>query len=309
MRIIFFGTPEFAVPSLRKLIEAGHNIPAVVTQPDKVKGRGHVLSEPPVKVLAKQRGLTVLQPNGIRSDEFASTIMSYVPELIIVVAYGKIIPPALLKIPRYGCVNVHASLLPKYRGAAPIQWSIIRGEEKTGVTTMQMDEGLDTGDILEMAEAPIAHDDTAATLGTRLSVMGADLLMATIDGITAGSVRPIPQQGAASYAPVLKKEDGCIDWERPARDIFNLVRGTYPWPGAYCYLSGERVAVLRAGVVEGRGLPGQIEKIQSDDVFVGTGEGLLVLAEVKPDGRKVMTAGAFVRGRRLKEGAFFEKRI
>ena len=309
MRIIFFGTPEFAVPSLRKLIEAGHDIPAVVTQPDKAKGRGHVLSEPPVKVLAKQRGLTVLQPNGIRSDEFASTIMSYVPELIIVVAYGKIIPPALLKIPRYGCVNVHASLLPKYRGAAPIQWSIIRGEEKTGVTTMQMDEGLDTGDILEMAEAPIAHDDTAATLGTRLSVMGADLLMATIDGIATGSARLIPQQGAASYAPVLKKEDGCIDWERPARDIFNLVRGTYTWPGAYCYLSGERVAVLRAGVVEGRGLPGQIDKIQSDDVFVGTGEGLLVLAEVKPDGRKVMTAGAFVRGRRLKEGAFFEKRI
>jgi methionyl-tRNA formyltransferase len=309
MRIIFFGTPEFAVPSLRKLIEAGHDIPAVVTQPDKVKGRGHVLSEPPVKVLAKQRGLTVLQPNGIRSDEFASTIMSYAPELIIVVAYGKIIPPALLKIPRYGCVNVHASLLPKYRGAAPIQWSIIKGEEKTGVTTMQMDEGLDTGDILEMAEAPIAPDDTAATLSARLSVMGADLLMATIDGIATGSVRPIPQQGAASYAPVLKKEDGCIDWERPARDIFNLVRGTYPWPGAYCYLSGERVAVLRAGVVEGRGLPGQIEKIQSDDVFVGTGEGLLVLAKVKPDGRKVMTAGAFVRGRRLKEGAFFEKRI
>jgi methionyl-tRNA formyltransferase len=309
MRIIFFGTPEFAVPSLRKLIEAGHDIPAVVTQPDKVKGRGHVLSEPPVKVLAKQRGLTVLQPNGIRSDEFASTIISYAPELIIVVAYGKIIPPALLKIPRYGCVNVHASLLPKYRGAAPIQWSIIKGEEKTGVTTMQMDEGLDTGDILEMAEAPIAPDDTAATLSARLSVMGADLLMATIDGIATGSVRPIPQQGAASYAPVLKKEDGCIDWERPARDIFNLVRGTYPWPGAYCYLSGERVAVLRAGVVEGRGLPGQIEKIQSDDVFVGTGEGLLVLAEVKPDGRKVMTAGAFVRGRRLKEGAFFEKRI
>lgn len=309
MRIIFFGTPEFAVPSLRKLIEAGHDIPAVVTQPDKAKGRGHVLSEPPVKVLAKQRGLTVLQPNGIRSDEFASTIMSYAPELIIVVAYGKIIPPAVLKIPRYGCVNVHASLLPKYRGAAPIQWSIIKGEEKTGVTTMQMDEGLDTGDILHMAETPIAPDDTAETLSARLSVMGADLLMATIDGIATGSVRPIPQQGVASYAPVLKKEDGCIDWERPARDIFNLVRGTYPWPGAYFYLSGERVAVLRAGVVEGRGLPGQIDKIQSDDVFVGTGEGLLVLADVKPDGRKVMTAGACVRGRRLKEGAFFEKRI
>ena len=309
MRIIFFGTPEFAVPSLRKLIEAGHRILAVVTQPDKVKGRGHILSEPPVKAIAKQHELTVFQPKGIRSDEFRSTIMSYAPELIIVVAYGKIIPPALLKIPQYGCVNVHASLLPKYRGAAPIQWSIIGGEEKTGVTIMQMDKGLDTGDILQMADTPIAHDDTAATLGARLSVMGADLLIATIDRIATGSLRPIPQQGAASYAPVLKKEDGCIDWERPARDIFNLVRGTYPWPGAYCYLSGERLAVLKSGIVEGRGLPGQIDKIQGDNVFVATGDGLLVLAEVKPDGRKVMTAGAFARGRRLKEGAYFEKRI
>lgn len=311
MRILFFGTPEFALPSLRRLLEDGHDVPAVVTQPDRMKGRGHAMSEPPVKRYAKQQGIVVLQPVTIRSSGFSEHISSFTPELIVVVAYGKIIPPDILALPRLGCLNVHASLLPRYRGAAPIHWAIINGEAETGVTTMMMDEGLDTGEILLMDKTAIRDDDTAETLGARLSVMGGDLLSKTIDGLAAGSLSPLPQKGGATYAPILRKEDGRIRWNQTARAIFNLMRGTYPWPGAYCYIRGERLVLLKASFEGERtgGFAGRIEKIVGDDIHVGTSGGILIVARVKPDGKKEMSAAAFARGRKLKEGDYFEEHL
>jgi len=307
LRIIFFGTPDFAVPSLRALLDSGNEVVAVVTQPDRVKGRGHRLSQPPVKELALSKGVPVMQPTGIRTPAFFEELSSLRPDSICVVAYGKIIPPSILKLPPLGCINVHASLLPKYRGAAPIQWAVISGEHRTGVTTMMMDEGLDTGDILLQEETEIKERDNALTMSERLSVMGASLLLRTLKGLQEGSVRPVKQTGEASFAPPLKKDDGKIEWTLPAEKIFDLIRGTYPWPGAYCYLAGEKITVLRA-LPAGRegGRPGRIEKIEGDAVVVSTGKGTLSLLEVKPEGKKSMPAASFMHGRRLKEGAAFE---
>jgi methionyl-tRNA formyltransferase len=312
VRVIFFGTPHFAVPSLSALLDSGEEVVSVVTQPDRVKGRGHALSQPPVKEYAISKGIPVLQPSSVRTPSFLDELTGLSPDVIAVVAYGKIIPPSILQLPRLGCVNVHASLLPKYRGAAPVQWAIISGDAKTGVTTMLMDEGLDTGDVLLMEETEITDEDTAHTLGLRLSEMGAALLMRTLRGLKNGSVKPVPQSGEPSYAPPLKKEDGRIDWSLPARKIFNLIRGTYPWPGAYSYLGDERVNVIKAGMAasgadgtEG-GVPGRIAMISEDSVNVCTGEGRLALLEVKPEGKKIMPAAAYSRGRRLKEGASFD---
>jgi methionyl-tRNA formyltransferase len=214
----------------------------------------------------------------------------------------------MLKLPPLGCINVHASLLPKYRGAAPIQWAIIRGEAKTGVTTMMMDEGLDTGDILLQGETRITDEDNAETLGARLSGMGAAVLLKTLGGMKEGSVKPVSQAGEPSFAPPLRKEDGRISWELPARRIFNLIRGTYPWPGAYCFLHGEKIAVLKAAVVDERrgGVPRRVERIAGDGVHIFAGQGVIALTEVKPEGRKSMAAAAFMHGRRLKEGAVFD---
>ncbi len=308
MRILFFGTPDFAVPSLKTLIDAGEDIIAVVTQPDRVKGRGHALSAPPVKQVAVSEGIPVLQPSGVRTEEFLSHVSRMKPDAVAVVAYGKIIPPSLIGLPPLGCVNVHASLLPKYRGAAPIQWAIINGEEKTGVTTMLMNEGLDTGDILLQEEMQIGEEDDAYTIALRLSGKGASLLYVTLQGLHKGTLHPRPQSGDTSYARPLRKEDGKIDWSWDARRIFNLVRGTFPWPGAYCRLSGERIVILRAiaredatGVV-----PGRVRGIDDNAIYIGTGKGFLAVLEVKPEGRKAMSAGAFARGKRLKEGDSFD---
>jgi methionyl-tRNA formyltransferase len=308
LRIVFFGTPDFAVPSLDALMDSGDEVVAAVTQPDRVKGRGHRLSHPPVKERAVSKGIPVLQPAGIRSTEFQAELAAFRPDAIVVVAYGKIIPPPMLKLPPLGCINVHASLLPKYRGAAPIQWAIIRGEAKTGVTTMMMDEGLDTGDILLQGETRITDEDNAETLGARLSGMGAAVLLKTLGGMKEGSVKPVPQAGEPSFAPPLRKEDGRISWELPARRIFNLIRGTYPWPGAYCFLHGEKIAVLKAAVVDERrgGVPRRVERIAGDGVHIFAGQGVIALTEVKPEGRKSMAAAAFMHGRRLKEGAVFD---
>jgi len=308
MRIVFFGTPDFAVPSLKKLVEAGEDVVAVVTQPDRVKGRGHKLSQPPVKEYALAQNISVLQPAGIRSDEFLKTIAAMKPDMIVVVAYGRIIPPAMLALPPKGCINVHASLLPKYRGAAPIQWSIVSGELKTGVATMLMDKGLDTGDILLMEDIEISPEDNALTLGIRLAEMGADLLVTTIKGIVGGTVRPIPQSGESTYAPIIKKEDGKIDWTRSAGEIFNLIRGMYPWPGGQCLFAGEKITVIASRVVDtdAKAAAGSIVKMQGDELHVGTGIGIIALLELKPEGKKAMTGAAFARGRHIREGMRFE---
>ncbi len=308
MRIVFFGTPDFALPSLKKLVASGEDVVSVVTQPDRVKGRGHKLSQPPVKEYAVSQNIPVLQPEGIRSEEFFKTVVGMRPDMIVVVAYGRIIPPDMLALPPKGCINVHASLLPKYRGAAPIQWSIVRGEPKTGVTTMLMDSGLDTGDILLMEETEILPEDNAVTLGSRLSEIGADLLIRTIREIVSKTVKPLAQAGESTYAPIIRKEDGKIDWSASAREIFNLIRGMYPWPGGQCVFEGEKITVIRSRVADAdsREVAGSIVKIHEDELHVGTGMGILALLELKPEGKKTMTGAAFARGRHIREGMQFE---
>jgi methionyl-tRNA formyltransferase len=303
MRIVFFGTPLFAVPAIRALLQSGENVSAVVTQPDKRKGRDRLPSPPPVKEAATGEGIEVLQPESIRNPDFISLLRAMRPEIIVVVAYGRILPVQILELPAHGCVNIHASLLPKYRGAAPIQWAIIKGEKKTGITTMLMDKGLDTGDILLQEETDIYDDDDAGTLGRRLAEIGASLLIKTVKGIKDGSARPVPQKGPPSFAPMLKKEDGKIDWSDAAIDIVNLVRGLYPWPCAYCHLNKERIRITRTKALSGGGLAGRIEKA-GDDLVVGTGEGLLSILELQPEGKRPMTAREFLAGRRLREGIF-----
>lgn len=303
MSIIFFGTPEFAVPSLKTLLAEAEDVCLVVTQPDRASGRGHRLSPQPVKAAALGAGLNIIQPESLRGKDVAETISALSPEFIVVVAYGKVLPTPVLTIPRKGCINVHASLLPKYRGAAPIQWSIINGDEKTGVTTMLMDEGLDTGSILLREETIIKDDDTSETLGNRLSRTGSSLLIKTIKGIRDGSVNPQPQAGESSYAPVIKKKDGLIDWSKSAMDIFNFVRGMQPWPGAYCYINSELVKLIKTGHIEGTAMPGVIVKSGSEGLIIGTGKGLLSVIELQPSGKRPMPAAAFIQGRRLTAGS------
>ncbi|MBA4372985.1 MAG: methionyl-tRNA formyltransferase [Thermodesulfovibrio sp.] len=308
MRIIFFGTPAFAVPSLRILLEEDREVAAVVTQPDRLKGRGHILAAPPVKDFALALGIPVLQPDRIRSDEFLQELRFLQPDVIVVVAYGRILPAGILGLPPLGCINVHGSLLPKYRGAAPIQWSLINGDPKTGITTMLMNQGLDTGDILLQEETIISDEDTTQSLSIRLSEIGATLLMTTLDGISAGAVSPVPQNGEPSFAPPLSKEDGKVDWSWSARRIFNLIRGTFPWPGAYGFLNGERISILRSSVSveEGSGESGTISVPGDGRLLVQTGNGLLSLEELKPEGRKAMASSDFVNGRRLRDGMCFD---
>jgi len=316
MRTVFFGTPAFAVPSLRSLIASGTEVAAVVTQPDKRKGRGHALSQPPVKEFALTSGIPVLQPLSVRTGEFLDELKTLKPDVITVVAYGRILPKAILELPRLGCVNVHGSLLPKYRGAAPVQWSIINGDEKTGITTMLMNEGLDTGDMLLMEETLITPEDTADSLSVRLSTIGADLLVKTLAGLEndtiRGAIRPVPQTGEPSFAPPLRKEDGKINWLSPAVSIFNLVRGMWPWPGAFCMFNGERITVIKAAVSDDAGqnlnsqIPGSIAGIRGGGLLVRTGDGVLAISELKPEGKKAMAALDFANGRHLREGMRFD---
>jgi methionyl-tRNA formyltransferase len=308
MALIFFGTPQFAVPSLKAIIDEKEDIALVVTQPDKVKGRGHRVLPPPIKELALLHGLKVLQPNKIKDENFYNKLRSIAPEFIIVVAYGKILPEEILNMPKLGCINVHASLLPKYRGAAPIQWALINGEKITGVTTMLMDKGLDTGDILLRSELKIEADDNSETLFKKLSELGAKTLIDTIKGMREGRIKPVPQTGQASYAPPLKKEDGKMDWQRSADELFNFVRGMYPWPSAFCYFNGERIKIIKVRTqnTEHRGqketIPGRIVKASDGELIVETGKGFLAIEELQPEGKKVMSAKAFLSGRKLKEG-------
>lgn len=299
--IIFFGTPEFAVPSLKALISKGEKILLVVTQPDKPKGRGKNVQAPEIKKVALQYGLPISQPEKIKDENFIKKLKSLSPEFCIVVAYGKILPKEILEIPKYGCINLHASLLPKYRGAAPIQWALINGEKITGVTTMIIDEGLDTGPILLQKEVPITDEDNTETLSKKLSLIGAELLVETIDKMRKKLIIPIPQTGDITYAPLLKKEDGKINWNNPAKKIFDLVRGTYPWPCAYSFLKNERVKIIKTEVLEGNAAPGLIIRAKNE-LIVGTQEGLLRILLIQPEGKKIMTAQEFISGRKINEG-------
>lgn len=299
MGIIFFGTPEFAVPSLRALLET-EDVSLVITQAQKYRRDGTPIPIP-VKELAIQNKIAVLQPERIKDPEFIETIKKYKPEFIVVVAYGRILPPDILRIPERYPINVHASLLPKYRGAAPVQWAIINGEKTTGITTMVMDEGLDTGNILLQEKIDISEDEDAVSLGKRLSELGAQVLLRTINQIRKGQIFPKPQEGEPSYAPPLRKEDGLINWKRSAREIYNLIRGTKPWPCAYTFLEGERLIITGASIIDGRGEPGRIEDTE-EGFIVGTGNGLLNILEVKPEGKRTMDGASFLRGRRLRRG-------
>jgi methionyl-tRNA formyltransferase len=326
MILVFCGTPRFAVPTLEKLVEAGHSVPLVVTQPDRPRGRGMDVAVSPVKDAATRLGIAVLQPASIKNNaEFRSQLAAIAPgaiidaiiDAIIVVGYGRIIPQWMIDLPRLGNLNLHASLLPRYRGAAPIQWAIANGESVTGVTTMRIDAGLDTGDILMQREIPIGLEDTAETLAPKLASIGAELMVETLRGLETGQVRPTPQDHAqATLAPILKKEDGHMDFSRSAREVFNRLRGFQPWPGAFTTFKGKTVQVHRAQPRQHapKLTPGEVA-VEGTHLLVGCGEGFgkdkdknknadmaLELIEIQVEGKRRMTAQEFINGYRPKSG-------
>lgn len=307
MNIVFMGTPDFAVPSLHMLLEEGYNIAAVVTQPDRPKGRKRVMTPPPVKELAESRGLPVLQPAKMRSPEAIAEIAALRPDLIITAAYGQILPKAVLELPRLGCINVHGSLLPKYRGGAPIQRCIMNGEKKTGVTIMYMAEGLDTGDMISRVEVEITDEDTSGTLFEKLSLAGADLLRRTLPRLIAGEITAEPQNDAeATYAPNLTREDERIDWNRSSWETYNQVRGLVPWSGAFTHWNGEVFKVWACRkperTAEGGAAPGTVLTVGESGIEVKTGDGSLWLTKVQPAGKKAMDVSEFARGSKLTKG-------
>ena len=307
MKIIYMGTPQFAVPPLRALRHAGHDIIAVVTRTDKPAGRGKVLTPPPVKTAALDLGVPVQQPKRVRAPESVAAIQALAPDVIVVAAYGQILPKELLELPTYGCINIHASLLPAYRGAAPVNWAIINGEPETGVTIMQMDEGMDTGAMLLREAVAIGPRDTTGSMLEKLSLLGSRMVVEALAGLADGTLTPVPQDhGKATLAPLLKKEDGRIDWDRPAAEIHNRVRGLFPWPGAYTHLDGRLVKILESDVVEGSGEPGAFIGGPHGTLHVGTGKGLLRVVTLQPEGKKPMTAAEFLRGHRGLAGKRFK---
>jgi methionyl-tRNA formyltransferase len=304
LNLIFCGTPRFAVPTLEKLIDAGFRIPLVVTQPDRPKGRGLELVQSPVKQSALKLNLPITQPDRIKTnDEFRAHLTALKPDAIIVVGYGRIIPPWMLDLPPLGNLNLHASLLPKYRGAAPIQWAIANGETVTGVTTMRIDAGLDTGDILQQQELAIAADDTAETLASRLAVIGADLMVDTLCSLQAGTLHPRPQDNSqATLAPILKKEDGLIDFSRTAVEIINRIRGFQPWPGAYTKFRGKTLQIIQARPAT-EAVPQSELHADANRLIVGCGNHTsLELLEIQLEGKKRTPAADFLRGYRPHPG-------
>jgi methionyl-tRNA formyltransferase len=313
MILVFCGTPQFAVPTLEKLVEAGHSILLVVTQPDRPRGRGMELAFSPVKDAAAHLAIPVTQPTAIKNNaEFREQLTAIKSDAIIVVGYGRIIPQWMIDLPRLGNLNLHASLLPKYRGAAPIQWAIASGESVTGVTTMRIDAGLDTGDILLQREITIADEDTAETLGPKLASLGADLMVETLRRFTKGEVRPVPQDNTqATLAPILTKEDGRMDFTRTARDLFNRLRGFQPWPGAFTSFNGKSLRVYRASPTQPDAtlFPGQI-RVDGNRMIVACGKDghqdptALEMIEVQLEGKRRMTAQEFINGYRAKSGDY-----
>jgi methionyl-tRNA formyltransferase len=310
IRIVFMGTPEFAVPSLRALAAGGHRIAAVVSQPDRPQGRKRLLVPTPVKAAAEELGIPVLQPERVRRPEAVEAIAAHEPDLIVTAAYGQILPKALLDLPRLGCINVHGSLLPKYRGGAPIQRAIMNGETVTGVTIMYMAEGLDTGDMISKVEVPIEPEDTAGSLFAKLSEAGADLLIRTLPDIVAGTARAVPQNDAeATYAPNLTREDERLDWSRTAKQLYDQVRGLVPFSGGFTLLNGEVFKVWKCRPAEDAGgladaRPGAI-RAEAGRLLVAAGDGWLELLEVQPAGKKAMPAAEWLKGTRLPPGASF----
>ncbi len=308
MKIIFMGTPDFAVGTLEEIIKAGHEVVLVVTQPDKPKGRGGAVAFPPVKECALAHSLEVFQPNKIREEENVEYIRKYNPDMIVVAAFGQILPKSILDMPKYGCINVHASLLPKYRGAAPIQWAILNGDEFTGVTIQRMDIGVDTGDMIAKREIRIAEDETGGSLFDKLAVLGAQLCVETMARIEAGTAEYIPQNHEkATHVSMIGKELGDIDWHRPAVEIERLIRGLNPWPSAYTRLDGKTFKIWRARVVSETTdyQPGCIIRVEKDCMEVQTGKGVLSLLEVQIEGKKRMEVDAFLRGYHVVQGTFF----
>lgn len=327
MRIVFMGTPDFSVPALEALKEGGHEIAAVVTQPDKPKGRGKAVQMTPVKLKALEYGIPVYQPVKVKTPEFTETLKELAPEVIVVIAFGQILSKAILDIPRYGCINIHASLLPKYRGAAPIQWAVIDGEKESGVTTMMMDVGLDTGDMLEKAVVPLAEDETGGSLHDKLSQAGGKLILSTLQKLQEGTLERVPQtEEGTCYARMLSKSMGDIDWSMKAEEIERLIRGLNPWPSAYTGwkdrtlklwkaralpADSEEVriaAAVQAGQEEAQAEPGQVVISDRRQLIIAAGEGFLSVKELQPEGKKRMDVESFLRGYPVEPGTVFSRK-
>ncbi len=310
-RIIFMGTPDFSVPALKALISGPDKLVAVVTQPDRPKGRGKKLTPPPVKVLAEGANIPLLQPDKIRTPEFAQSLRDFNPDLIIVAAYGRILPASILNLPPLGCINIHGSLLPRHRGAAPIQWAIIEGDQKAGVTIMQMDEGMDTGYMLLPAAIDVAEDETAGSLFVKLSDLGGEALTQALDQLRRGELLPEKQdETLATAAPPLKKEDGLIDWSNSAKRLHCLIRGLDPWPTAYSFLDGRRFRFFFPEVVyrKSDAPPGSLVRADREGLLIATGDQSLLVREIQPEGKKRMSVEAFLCGHKLAMGARFTEK-
>ena len=305
MKLVFMGTPDYAVNTLEALISAGHNVAAVFAQPDKPVGRKHIITPPPVKVCAENHGIAVYQPNTLRDGKAEEILKEIAPDVIVVVAYGKILPKEILNIPKYGCVNGHASLLPKYRGASPIQWCIVCGETETGVTAMKMDEGMDTGDILKTVKTEIGDEETAEELFDRLSGLTAELLVKTLADLESGNITPIKQdEENASYAPIIKKEMAQLDFiNMTATEIHNAVRGYYSWPCAYFFLENKRIKVIKAAVADNTNAKAGTVIKSTDSLVIACKDGTAVeLVTVQPEGSKPMSAKQMLCGRPIAQG-------
>lgn len=304
MNIVYMGTPDFAVPPLKAIIENGHNVIGVFTQPDKPKGRGYVLTPPPVKECAMQYNIPVYQPVSMKNGEALEILKQLSPDIIVVTAYGKILPKDVLELPKYGCINIHASLLPKYRGAGPIQWCVLNGEEKTGITVMQMSEGLDTGDMLFKAETKIGENETASELHDRLSMLGAEIVIEALDKIQKGEIFPQKQDDTiSSYAPMLNKSLCEIDWNKSAQEIHNQVRGLNSWPIAVSKINGKRVKIFTTRILNKNGKAGSV--ISTKPLIVACGSGAVEILELQQEGKKRMKAENFVLGSRIDENSIF----
>ncbi len=308
MKIIFMGTPEFAVPALTALA-GSHDVELVVTQPDRPKGRGKNMAEPPVKICAEKNNIPVIQPKSLKKNkEIHDIIKGKNPELIVVAAYGNILPPNILNIPKHGCINVHASLLPKYRGAAPINWAIINGDATTGISIMKMDVGLDTGDVILSREIKISDEDNTFTMTEKLSKIGADVLLEAVKMIEDNkAVYRSQDEGQAVYAPMLTKKMGHIDWSKSMTDIINLVRGTYPWPGSYFYTNNKMIKIIDCFAdSELNGRPAEVIKTDKKGIYVGCADGSIVITSIKPQGKRSMAANEYLRGNKIEIGTILE---
>ena len=310
MRVIFMGTPDFSVGTLQALIDAGHEVVLAVTQPDKPKGRGKSMQFPPVKEAALEHGIEVYQPRRVREPECVEYLRSFDADIIVVVAFGQILPKEILEMPKYGCVNVHASLLPKYRGAAPIQWAVINGEKVSGVTTMRMDEGLDTGDMISRIVVPLAKDETGGSLFAKLAQAGAELLIQTLPSIFDGTAtrEKQPEESPTPYAAMISKKMGLLDFSKNAEELERLIRGLNPWPSAFTFINGKTMKVWKSSVQEKQAeeAPGTVISADKEGIRVACGKNVLVLQEVQLEGKKRMEADAFLRGYQLKPGDMFK---